>query len=87
MNRGLWVLVIVVAAVGFAAVVLPLFGLAIVFRHEIGTVLFGAAEPASGTRLVYEVPNLADGTPADVGDIRRVLAERIDPRGRGGGVV
>jgi preprotein translocase subunit SecD len=78
---------IVVAAVGLAAVVLPLLGLAIVFRHEIGTVLFGAAEPASGTRLVYEVPNLADGAPADIGKICRVLAERIDPRGRGGFVV
>ena len=87
MSRRLWVVVIVAVIAGLAAVVVPLLGLAIFFRHDIGARLFGPGEPASGTRLVYEVPIGADGSAADIEQIRRVLVKRIDPHGRQGCVV
>lgn len=87
MSRGLWVVVIVAVIAGLAAVALPLLGLAIFFRHDIGACLFGPGEPASGTRLVYEVPSRAEGSAADIEQIRRVLVKRIDPNGRQGCVV
>ncbi|MBL7140925.1 MAG: hypothetical protein ISS74_08455, partial [Planctomycetes bacterium] len=54
MSRTAWIVVVLVAVVVMGVVILPLAGLAIFFRHEIGMVVFGPGEPTSGTRLTYE---------------------------------
>ena len=80
MSRRLWFLVVVLVVAGVCVVLLLLLGLVIFFRGEIGDRLFGPHEPASGTRLVYELRTGPGESPPDAAPDRN--APRL-PRGRG----
>ena len=87
MSRTAWIVVVLVAVVVMGVVILPLAGLAIFFRHEIGMVVFGPGEPTSGTRLTYECEPLEGATSPDLERVCGVLRQRLGPRGgRGYGI-
>jgi len=87
MSRTAWVIVALVVVVVLGVVILPLVGLAILFRHEIGVVVFGHGEPTSGTRLTYECEPLEGATSPDLERVCGVLRRRLGPRGGRGYVI
>jgi preprotein translocase subunit SecD len=92
MSRTAWIAILVGVAALLAVVLLPLLGVALVFRHEIGQALFGPGEPTSGTRLVYTCTPLPgealEGAAApDLDRVCDVIRRRLDPSGRRGVVV
>lgn len=87
MSRTTWVVITVVVIVLMAVVILPLAGLALFFRDEIGSALFGPGMPTSGTKLTYECEPLEGSAHPNFERLCGVIRERLEVEARHGRVV
>lgn len=82
-RRAVWILVLGAVVLVAAAVLVPLLGLAVVFRHEIRDWISGSAAPGEAVRLTYVCVDAATIGQQAVDRDRRIMGSRL-AQGKGG---